>query len=135
MSIALSWLLLPPEVGVNRHGLNSIESVNHSPSPLLFSPIPTASPVHALPVIPSPLHLAPLTVSLPFQYTHKHSSPFRQGLYTRIANCHIQRATKSFVLFFFLSVGGFLQSSAQPQENAARPLQRGAGHIKGTPPC
>ena len=27
--------------------ISSIESVNHSPSPLLFSPTPTASPVHA----------------------------------------------------------------------------------------
>ena len=34
----------------------------------------------------------------------------------------------------FLSVGGFLQSSAQPHESAARPLQRAAGHIKGTCP-
>ena len=74
VSIALSWLLLPPEVGVNRHGLNSIESVNHSPSPLLFSPTPTASPVHAPTHDSPPLHLAPLTVSLPFQYTHKLSS-------------------------------------------------------------
>ena len=41
-----------------------------------------------------------------------------------------------FVLFCFLSVGGFLQSSAQPHESAARPLQRAAGHMKGThPPC
>ena len=42
------------------------------------------------------------------------------------------------VVFFilFLSVGGFLQSSAQPHESATRPLQRAAGHIKGTcPPC
>ena len=38
-----------------------------------------------------------------------------------------------FVCFF---VGGFLQSSTQPHESAARPLQRAAGHIKGTrPPC
>ena len=27
VSIALSWLLLPPEVGVNRHGLNEIASL------------------------------------------------------------------------------------------------------------
>ena len=77
--------------------------------------------------------------SLPFQYTHKHSSPLRQALHTQIANHHIQRARKSFYcvfFFFFLSVGGFLQSSAQPHESAARPLQRAAGHIKGTcPPC
>ena len=33
-----------------------------------------------------------------------------------------------------LSVGGFLQSSAQPHESAARPLQRAAGHIKWTRP-
>ena len=38
------------------------------------------------------------------------------------------------VFLFFLSVGGFLQSSAQPHESAARPLQRAAGHIKGTRP-
>ena len=35
---------------------------------------------------------------------------------------------------FLLSVGGFLQSFAQPPESATRPLQRAAGHIKGTPP-
>ena len=40
----------------------------------------------------------------------------------------------SLVFFFFLSVGGFLQSSAQPHESAARPLQRAAGHMKGTRP-
>ena len=41
-----------------------------------------------------------------------------------------------FFFIFFLSVEGFLQSSAQPHESAARPLQRAAGHIKGTrPPC
>ena len=34
----------------------------------------------------------------------------------------------------FLSVGGFLKSSAQPHESAARPLQRAAGCIKGTRP-
>ena len=79
--------------------------------------------------------------SLPFHHTHKHSSPLRQALHTQIANHHIQRARKSFycVFFFvfvFLSVGGFLQSSGQPHESAARPLQRAAGHIKGTrPPC
>ena len=40
-----------------------------------------------------------------------------------------------FLFFLFLSVGGFLhQSSAQPHESAARPLQRAAGHIKGTRP-
>ena len=38
------------------------------------------------------------------------------------------------VFFFFLSVGGFLQSSTQPHESAARPLQRTASHIKGTHP-
>ena len=77
--------------------------------------------------------------SLPFQYTHKHSSPLRQALHTQIANRHIQRARKSFYCVFFyflLSVGGFFQSSAQPHESAARPPQRAAGHIKGTrPPC
>ena len=36
---------------------------------------------------------------LPFQYTHKHSSPLRQALHTQIANHHIQRATKSFYCF------------------------------------
>ena len=35
---------------------------------------------------------------------------------------------------FFLSVGGFLQSSAQPHESTARSLQRAAGHIKGHAP-
>ena len=78
-------------------------------------------------------------LSLPFHHTHKHSSPLRQALHAQIANHHIQRARKSFYcvfFFFFLSVGGFLQSSAQPHESAARPLQRAAGHIKGTrPPC
>ena len=39
-----------------------------------------------------------------------------------------------FSVFFFLSVGGFLQSSAQPHESAARPLQRAVGHIKGIHP-
>ena len=33
--------------------------------------------------------------SLPFQHTHKHSSPLRQALHTQIANHHIQRARKS----------------------------------------
>ena len=38
--------------------------------------------------------------------------------------------------FFFLSVGGFLQSSAQPHESVARQLQRTTGHIKRIcPPC
>ena len=41
---------------------------------------------------------------------------------------------KIFLGFFFLCVGRFLQSSAQPHESAARPLQRAAGHIKGTHP-
>ena len=46
-------------------------------------------------------------------------SPLRQALHTQIANCHIQRARKSFkCFFFFLSVGGFLQSSAQPHGSA-----------------
>ena len=35
---------------------------------------------------------------------------------------------------FFLSIGEFLQSSAQPHESAARPLQRAVGHIKRTRP-
>ena len=59
--------------------------------------------------------------SLPFQYTHKHSSPLRQALHTQIANHHIQRARNSFYLFY--KVGGFLQSSAQPHESAPIPLQ------------
>ena len=47
--------------------ISSIESVNPSPSPLLFSPTPTASPAHApTPDSPRcshhPLQLAPLTV-------------------------------------------------------------------------
>ena len=43
---------------------------------------------------------------------------------------------KIFLVFFFFSVGGFLQSTARPHESAARPLQRAAGHIKGTHlPC
>ena len=33
-----------------------------------------------------------------------------------------------------ISVGGFLQNSAQPHESATRPLQRAAGHIKGKRP-
>ena len=71
--------------------------------------------------------------SLPFQYTHKHSSPLRQALHTQIANHHIQWARKSF---YFFKVGGFLQSSAQPHESGPIPLQWAAGHIKGThPPC
>ena len=39
--------------------------------------------------------------------------------YTQIANPHIQQGRKSFsVFYYFLSVE-FLQSSAQPYENAA----------------
>ena len=42
---------------------------------------------------------------------------------------------KIFLVFSFsLSVGGFLQSTAQPHESASRPLQRAAGHMKGTRP-
>ena len=37
--------------------------------------------------------------------------------------------TNSQPSYSFLSVGGFLQSSAQPHESAARPLQRAAGHM------
>ena len=74
--------------------------------------------------------------SLPFHHTHKHSSPLRQALHTQIANHHIQRARKSSYFFIIKCWGGFLQSSVQPHESAARPLQRATGHIKGTrPPC
>ena len=38
--------------------ISSIESVNHSPSPLLFSPTPTSSPVHA-PIPHSPQNQPP----------------------------------------------------------------------------
>ena len=53
-------------------------------------------------------------------------------------NSQPSHSTSDFysVLFLLLSVGGFLQSSAQPHESAVRPLQRAAGHIKRTcPPC
>ena len=59
---------------------------------------------------------------------HSHSSPLRQALHTQIANPHIQRARKSS---FFLSV---VLEAAQLHESAARPVQRGTGHIKGTHP-
>ena len=37
---------------------------------------------------------------------------------------------------FFFKCWRILQSSAQPHESATRPLQKAAGHIKGTcPPC
>ena len=36
-----------------------------------------------------------------------------------------------YLFFCCLSVGGFLQSSAQPHESAAKLLQKAAGHIKG----
>ena len=64
--------------------------------------------------------------SLPFQYTHKHSSPLRQALHTQIAN----QLEKFFSLF-----GGSLPSSAQPHVcKLCQTLQSAAGHIKGTRP-
>ena len=41
---------------------------------------------------------------LPFQQTHKHSSPVRQVLHTQTANNHIQRARKSFNVFLSFKV-------------------------------
>ena len=47
-------------------------------------------------------------------------------------NCQSSRSTsyKIFLVlcFFFVSVRGFLQNSAQPHESATRSLQRAAGH-------
>ena len=108
--------------------------VTHTPASIK-SGGPEKSAFYSIPV-PDNCVMTPIFQddSLPFQYTHKHSSPLRQALHAQIANHHIQRATNSFFSFCFLSVGGFLQSSAQPHESAARPLQRAAGHIKGTHP-
>ena len=75
--------------------------------------------------------------SLPFQYTHKHSSSLRQALHTQKPTITFNELENLFSVFLkkiFLSVGGFLQSSAQPHESAASPLQRAAGHIKGIRP-
>ena len=72
-----------------------------------------------------------------FAATHKHSSLLQQALHTQIANCHTQWTKKSFcvcVCFLLLSVGGFLQSSDQPHDRAARPLQKAACHIEVTHP-
>ena len=38
--------------------------------------------------------------SLPFQHTHKHSSPLQQDLHTQMVNHHIQQARKSFQYLF-----------------------------------
>ena len=58
--------------------------------------------------------------SLSSQHTHNHPSLFQQAL-------HIQQVRN---LCIFLK--WFLQSSAQPHESAARPLQRAPRHIKVT---
>ena len=101
---------------------------------------PEKSAFYTMTMVPLPGNFVRTPVfqdgSLPFQYTHKHSSPLRQALHTQITQPSHSTSYKICLVFSFLSVGGFLQSSAQPHESAARPLQRAAGHIKGTcPPC
>jgi len=106
----------------------------------------STSPKNKLSTAPLPVNCVMTAVfqdgSLPFQHTHKHSSPFHQVTYTQIANHYNQQARNLSVLFLFvclfvclfLSVGEFLRSSAQPHGSAVRLLQRVACHIKGTRP-
>ena len=61
--------------------------------------------------------------SLPFQHTHEPTP----ASFTHTYSHHIQQAR---------NLSRILQSSAQPHERAARPLQRPTHHIKVTqPPC
>ena len=67
-----------------------------------------------------------------------HSQTFKptQGSFAHTNSQPSHSTSYKIFLVFFLSVGGFLQSSAQPHESSARPLQRAVGHIKGTrSPC
>ena len=65
-----------------------------------------------------------------------HSQTFKptQASFVHTNGQQLHSTSYKTFLVFFLSVGGFFQSSAQPHENATRPLQRAAGHIKGTHP-
>ena len=87
--------------------------VTHTPASINW--VRPTSPKSQLSTAPLPDNCVMTPVfqdgSLPFQHTHKHSSPLRQALHTQIANHLIQQA-RNLLLVIFLSVGGFLQSSA-----------------------
>ena len=64
-----------------------------------------------------------------------HSQTFKPtpASFTHKTNHHNQRARNSSSVLL-ISVVGFLQTSVQPHESAARLLQRATHHIKGTCP-
>ena len=76
------------------------------------------SPFYSMP-LPDNCVMTPIFQdgSLPFQYTHKKSSPLQQALHTQIAI--FNKLEIFLVFFFFLSVEKFLQSSTQPHKSAA----------------
>ena len=66
----------------------------------------STSPKNKLSIAPLPVNCVMTAVfqdgSLPFQHTHKHSSPFHQVTYTQIANHYNQQARNLSVLFLFV---------------------------------